>query len=125
MPRSPSRDLADRFEGNRAYFRGPEAVRRWKYLLAAVALVLVVWWAVADVAAPSRSAYSHTHGPVAKPHAAWDDNCAACHREHSASEFGPVSLFHARDRWHDLTCEKCHAGAAHNANVNAEGRTGH
>src|SRR5262249_14392251 len=49
----------------------------------------------------------------------------ACHVGYSASDFGPVSLFHTRERWHDLTCEKCHAGPAHHATVTAEGDSFH
>jgi hypothetical protein len=117
MPRSPSRDRADRFDGNRGYFRRPEALRRAKSALAVAALVLTGVWVVADVVDPARTAYSHAHGPLANPHAVWESDCAACHRPHSVSEVGLGSIFHARDRWHDLTCEKCHAGPAHNANV--------
>jgi hypothetical protein len=122
MPRSPSRDLSDRFTGNRAYFRRSEWMRHSRYLLAAVALVLAGVWAVADVVAPTQVAYSFSHGPLANPHAAWENDCAACHVESSSSDFGIRSVFNTRQRWQAMTCEKCHAGAIHNANLTATGR---
>src|SRR5262249_40532293 len=83
-----------------------------KYALAAIAFVAACGWAAVDIFKPSKAAYAHTHGPLANPHAAFDDNCAACHVPHSPSEFGISALFHTRDRWHDLTCGQCHAGMA-------------
>ena len=112
MPRSPSRDLSDRFAGNRGYFRHGDAIRRGKYVVALVALMLAVAWVVADVALPARAITAHTHGPLANPHAHWENDCAVCHRPYTASGSTSSSVFHARDRWHDLTCEKCHAGGA-------------
>ncbi len=113
MPRSPSRDLADRYAGNRRYFRRWTALDRWKVALAVAALVAGLGWAAADyLGVPGRfAAYQHTHGPVASVHAAWDNNCAACHKQHAPGELG-VSVLDAGTRWRDFTCEKCHAGAA-------------
>jgi hypothetical protein len=125
MPRSPSRDLSDRFAGNRGYFRRPDALRRAKHAAAVFAILLAAAWVAADVAAPSWAVTAHTHGAVAGPHAHWEDDCAACHRPHSAGEFTAGSVFAARDRWHDLTCEKCHAGPAHSAGVGAAGQEFH
>jgi hypothetical protein len=125
MPRSPSRDLSDRFAGNRGYFRRGDAIRRAKFGTALVVLVLALGWAAADVALPARATPLHTHGPVANPHAHWENDCAVCHRPHSASEFTPGSVFRARDRWHDLTCEKCHAGPTHAENVADSGKEFH
>ncbi|MBX9579572.1 MAG: hypothetical protein K2X87_04620 [Gemmataceae bacterium] len=119
MPRSPSRDLADRFDGNRDYVRRWDGVRRAKYALAAVALVVPVGWAAYDLAGPRPTAeYAHTHGPLAQVHAVWDGDCAACHRAHGVADLrDPSSLLRVKDRWHDLTCEKCHAGPAHHKTV--------
>ena len=124
MPRSPSRDLADRFAGNRGYFHRPDALRRGRYALAILALVAVAGWAVVDVVRPSAVA-AHTHGRLAGPHSALDENCAACHAPHTLGELGPASLFQTHDRWHDLTCERCHAGPAHHAAVTAAGHEFH
>ena len=90
MPRSPSRDLSDRYIGKRGYFRNPDWIRRWKYLLAAGAFIAACGWAAMDIAQPSRAAYGYTHGPLANPHAAYDDQCAACH---TAAGVGIVGLF--------------------------------
>ncbi len=122
MPRSPSRDLSDRFTGNRAYFHRSEWMRRNRYLFALAALILAGLWAVADVAAPTKVAYSFSHGPLANPHAAWENDCAACHFGYSTSDISVRSLFNTRERWQAMTCEKCHLGAAHNENLTATGR---
>lgn len=120
MPRSPSRDLSDRFVGRRGYFRSPDAIRRGRRALTVVAILAAVAWAVVDVAKPAqRVQYSHSHGRLANVHAAFDNNCEACHKAHSVS-LNPLDVFKARDRWHDLTCEKCHAGPPHHASANKE-----
>ena len=125
MPRSASRDLADRYTGNRGYFRRPDAVRRAKVWCALVALGLSAGWAFVDATNPSRAAYSHSHGPLANPHAPWDNNCEACHKPQSFDITRPLSVFRATERWHDLTCEKCHTGAAHHATVTPSGESFH
>lgn len=125
MPRSPSKDLADRFTGNRGYFHIPDGLRRTKTWLALAVLGLTVGWAVFDLGTPSRAAYTHTHGPLANPHATWDATCDACHRPQSAGSFSLTSVFHARDRWHDLTCETCHRGPAHQKSLTPEGNDFH
>ncbi len=121
MPRSPSRDLSDRFIGKRGYFRWPDPLRRGKIALSWVALLSAAAWGVVDVAEPvQRVQYSHSHGRLANVHAAFDNNCEACHKAHGLDEFNPVSVFNVRDRWHDMTCEKCHGGPAHHASANDE-----
>ena len=117
MPRSPSRDRADRFTGNRGYFHQPDGIRRVKNWLALAALGLTGGWAVVDATTPQRVVATHTHGPVASVHAAWDHHCEACHKPESLSSVGVGSLFRAGDRWLDLTCGKCHTGTAHHAAV--------
>src|SRR5262245_38813090 len=129
MPRSPSRDLSDRYIGKRGYFRTPDAIRKGKYLLAAVALIFAGGWAAVDIFMPVRTAYGHTHGPLASPHAAFDDNCAACHAPQTFVA-NPFAIFHARERWHDLTCGKCHAGPndpgfAHHASASEDAKNFH
>ncbi len=125
MPRSPSRDLSDRYIGRRGYFRNPDAIRKGKYALSFIALFAVFAWAVIDVVQPSKAAYGHSHGPLANPHAAFDDNCSACHASYSAGDFGPISMFNARERWHKLTCDKCHSGPGHHASATPEGAARH
>ncbi|MCS6863519.1 MAG: cytochrome c3 family protein [Gemmataceae bacterium] len=113
MPRSPSRDLSDRYTGRRGYFRNPDRLRRGKYTLAVMALVAAGAWAAVDVTRSSQAAYAHTHGPLTNPHAAFDDNCAACHTSFSWKDAWSGNILNVRDRWHDFTCSKCHAGADH------------
>jgi hypothetical protein len=125
MPRSPSRDLSDRYDGNRGYFRRPCGTARLKHWLAFAGLGAAVGWAAFDLLLPGRAAHTHTHGPLAGPHALWEANCDACHVRFSAADVGPLSLFRAGARWHALSCEKCHAGPPHHANVNAEGAAFH
>ena len=125
MPRSPSRDLSDRYIGRRGYFRNPDAIRKGKYALSLIALFAVIGWAVVDVMQPSRANYGHSHGPLTNPHAAFDDNCSACHASYSAGDVGLLSAFNARERWHNLTCEKCHSGPAHHASATPEGAARH
>lgn len=127
MPRSPSRDRSDRYTGNRAYFHEPDWLRVWKLRAIAIGLAIVVGWLVVEFAFPSKAATAHTHGDLANPHAAWDADCAACHVDDNSSSFlkNPVSVFHAGDRWHNLTCEKCHAGPAHHSSINDEGQAFH
>jgi hypothetical protein len=125
MPRSPSRDLSDRYTGKRGYFRNPDSLRKWKYALAWFALAAALAWAAVDVMKPPGAAYAHSHGPLANPHAAFDNNCAACHVAHSLADFGPLAVFETRARWHDLTCEKCHTGAPHHGSVTPENKEFH
>src|SRR5436190_24002924 len=125
MPRSPARDLSDRYTGKRGYFRNPDALRWWKYALAWLAFAGALAWAAVDVARPPGAAYAHTHGPLANPHAAFDTNCAACHVGHTWDEALTSKALDVRGRWHDLSCEKCHTGAAHHSSATAEARDFH
>ncbi|AWM39759.1 hypothetical protein GobsT_18790 [Gemmata obscuriglobus] len=125
MPRSPSRDLSDRYIGRRGYFRSPDVFRRARRALTAIALIGAGVWAAVDVAKPAqRVQYAHSHGQLADVHAAFDNNCEACHKAHKVS-LNPLDAFRARDRWHDLTCEKCHAGPPHHASSNKEAQAFH
>ena len=119
MPRSPSRDLVDRFAGNRGYFHRADPLRRWKNGVALAALGLTFGWLLVEFALPARAISAHSHGDLANPHAAFDANCEACHKPHSAGDFfaNPLSVFSTNARWHDLTCTKCHAGPTHHASV--------
>jgi predicted CXXCH cytochrome family protein len=80
-----------------------------------VALGLPLGWAGwALFANPAPSRYSP--GPVARAHAAWDNECAACHRPHSAAIEADATLG-VRGRWRDFTCARCHGGADHVADT--------
>lgn len=114
MPRSPSRDLSDRFIGSRRYFRQLTPIERWKFGLSRAALVALAIWAVVSFAFPAvDSRLQVSHGPLADVHAAWDAQCDACHRPNAG-----LSL-DAHVKWHDLTCQKCHGAPAHHASIPA------
>jgi len=117
MPRSPSRDRSDRYIGNRGYFRDPDRLRRLKTRAVVAGVAFTAAWVVVEFALPSRAVTFHTHGDLIAPHAAWANDCAACHKAHGVAEVSVGGVFAARDRWHDLTCEKCHAGPAHHETV--------
>lgn len=119
MPRSPSRDLVDRYTGNRGYFHRPDRLRQWKNAAALLFTGLTLGWVILELAFPARAVQYHTHGELADPHAAFDQNCQACHAAHGVQDFtgNPLSVFRTRDRWHDLTCTKCHAGPPHHTAV--------
>jgi hypothetical protein len=125
MPRSPSRDLSDRYIGNRGYFRRPDRIFATKYILTGIALVFACGWITFDLFFLSESAYSHTHGPLANVHAALDTQCAECHIGFSFSDSNKISPFDVRDRWNAMTCEKCHPGPAHHATVTPKGAEFH
>jgi hypothetical protein len=95
------------------------------FLLSALAFVLTACWATAELVAPAHMQVVHTHGPLANPHAAWENDCAACHRQQDSSTFSVSSILRAGDRWHDLTCGKCHSGAVHNPSLTSNGREFH
>jgi hypothetical protein len=115
VPRSPSRDLSDRFIGSRRYFRHLTPIEKWKFGLSRAALVVLAGWAVVTFAFKSPStAFQVSHGPLADVHAAWNMQCEACHRPNA----GPS--LDARAKWHDLTCQKCHAAPAHHASIPAD-----
>ncbi|MCI0701943.1 MAG: cytochrome c3 family protein [Planctomycetia bacterium] len=125
MPRSPARDLSDRYTGSRGYFQQSDAIRRGKYALMGVGLLVVGVWAAVDINKPERAAYAHTHGPLAEAHAAFDENCAACHVSQTPDHFSAGSMFDARQRWHTFTCERCHGGPIHHTSMTDEGKQFH
>ena len=127
MPRSASRDRSDLFAGRRGYFHRPTRLATGKTVLSLLALLASSGWAVYDAAADPADPIAHSHGDLANPHVAWEKDCAACHTTFCGADFtgDPLSAFDARQRWQTLTCEKCHAGPAHRADVNAAGAEWH
>src|SRR5262249_13779103 len=113
MPRSPTRDLSDRFAGRRDYYQKWDWIRRWKYLLSAIALVVTVGWACVDWFLPSHAAITHTHGSLVHSHSAWDADCQACHKTRTDPASFRAALCETQHRWREWTCEKCHRGTIH------------
>jgi len=121
----PNRQKANRFTGNRAYFRKhADWIRQYRWYLAGAATLIPVLVMAGYSVAPNSTSYMHSHGELANPHAAWEHKCDACHKQQSWGEH-KGGLLDAESRWHDMTCEKCHQGAAHNANISAAGTDYH
>src|SRR5437870_3764257 len=99
MPRSASRDLADRYAGNRRYFRHFNAHERWKIRLSRLVLLAFLGWLAWSYFAKTLD-YQVSHGPVANVHAAWDQQCDACHRDPAGANW-----LDAHGRWHDFSFE--------------------
>ncbi len=115
MPRSASRDLADRFAGPGGtrvrYFQKFNRYELWKIWLSRLAVaVVLVWGALLFFTKQADSQV--THGTVANVHAPWNDKCEACHRDTPGANF-----LDARGRWRTFSCEKCHAAPVHHANI--------
>src|SRR4051794_311090 len=118
-PRSPSRDRSDRFTGFRGYVRVPDRYVTAKRVALLAAVLLTGLWLVVEFFHPRATAF-HTHGPLANPHAAWDQDCAACHVPQDWGDARLATVLDAGSRWHQLTCTKCHAGPAHHHTAKAE-----
>lgn len=109
---APNRQRVERFEWNRHYFhnRSPLARRRTQWCV--LAFVLAGGWLALGWTLPEgERQHRLTHGPLASPHAAWEQNCDACHTP-SAFDQRPAKLFaNVHTRWHNFRCETCHQGA--------------
>jgi hypothetical protein len=125
MPRSPSRDLSDRYDGNRGYFHRRTGLGWLKHWLTHTAVGLTAGWVLFDLFFPTRAAHTHSPGALAGPHAMWEADCKACHVPFSARDVGASSLLRPAERWHALTCEKCHPGPPHHASIRPESATFH
>src|SRR4051794_19871465 len=61
------------------YFKTLDAVTWSKLILLVLGVMLTVGWIVWGLQRPDRGEAAHAPGPVAAVHAAWADNCNACH----------------------------------------------
>src|ERR1700722_15365967 len=112
---SPSRIRSDRFAERRTAFRYRTPLEEGRLWLSVGALSLAAaWLVIALVVRGDQSSYSS--GNVANVHAAWNNDCAACHRPQSlgTSDAGLLAVEH---RWRDFSCDNCHGGPPHHANV--------
>jgi len=120
MPRSPSRDFAERFnhrDGTRLrYFRDWNRHEQWKIWLSRLAVLAVLGWAAASFLT-ARFNTQANHGPVIAAHARWENECEVCHRDVQGK-----STLDAHSRWHEFSdsCIRCHAAPAHSDMLKAE-----
>jgi hypothetical protein len=92
------------------YFKHGTYLDRCKNGLALVLLVLAVAY-VAFILAADRRAVSR--GPVANVHAAWDNNCQACHESFSGVGLGRLWGASVAHTTSDEKCQTCHLGTDH------------
>lgn len=95
---------------NRAYFQTLSSFqenRRW-LILAAIAIG-AGWCAWGAIDVPRH----YSPGPVAAPHAKWENNCEACHVPFSPIKTSTWLTTAETRREVDAKCESCHRGPAH------------
>jgi hypothetical protein len=104
LPRRPrtAKKLAQRIE--LSYFKRPQPLRHWRFILSVALPVLALLWLAVARLSGSRTAYSM--GPVSKPHAFFGQKCSACHVADTISFRHPVT---------DQSCLACHDGPIHQA----------
>jgi hypothetical protein len=83
-PVSAAKSRAQRIPLN--YFKQPDRMSWWKWLLAGVAVGVTVLWLVGGVLTGERSNERYSHGELAVKHQQLDSHCAACH-----VDFSPIS----------------------------------
>lgn len=111
---SQNRERARPFGQNRRYFLGGTAIGSAKVRLSVLLLALsMAWVAVAAVSKEKRDRATN-HGPIHKSHAAWIDQCDACHVPFNGEKAG---IFETKDRWNTFRCETCHAGPVESPKV--------
>ena len=104
MSRRPrtAKKLAQRIE--LSYFKQPQPLRRWRFILSVTFPALALLWLAAAGVSKNRSPYSM--GRVAASHAFFGQKCSACHVADTVS---------FRHRVTDQACLACHDGPIHHA----------
>ncbi|MBY0228517.1 MAG: hypothetical protein K2W96_04475 [Gemmataceae bacterium] len=108
-PPNPSRLRAARFDGKRQYARSLTEFERWVLAGSIVLAFAAIGYVVAGI---RPSPESLAPGPLARPHGAFNSECAACHRPHPLGET-ETGFFDVGARWRDLSCFGCHGDAPH------------
>lgn len=117
----PARDpktFSSRFELD--YFRRARKLRRWKWLLTVIALLVSVVVVATLIAAP-RFHTVFQAAPVSHSHAIFGDNCALCHDQ----PFGTLARFvpgATGGTVSDAKCLACHDTGRHDAHQIRHGR---
>ena len=112
------------------YYRRLTGLDAAKWLLTSLASLLaggyVLWTLLGWLAGSPAATRQFSPAPVARAHAAWETDCAACHlpgtnlRHDAAAVSLASALLNGRNP-HDHTaidaqCQKCHAGPEHHSN---------
>jgi hypothetical protein len=125
-PGRTQKQIAERYKGNLGYYRKLHPWRRAK-LIVSVLSILGGLIAIYLFQKYGRETFFNA-GKISANHAAFADNCAACHDKTAAAPGGDPRKFKAvlRDRFHkgisfdaiDRKCESCHQQHTfHEANV--------
>ncbi|MFO0952846.1 MAG: cytochrome c3 family protein [Isosphaeraceae bacterium] len=97
------------------YYKKPDFYTRWRNRLSVIAAALVLAWIVTAFW-PSKLA---THGPLARVHATWDEQCEKCHVPFTPiNGSGWSASFVVDSRASDAKCAECHKDAGtHHSNI--------
>jgi hypothetical protein len=112
------------------YYRTPDRLLRLRRLLWVLAIIATAGFLLA-AGFTDRSATPHSwsivprriasKGPVAEPHAMWDANCDACHKDFSSinsTRWAPSLL--GGSTAESSKCKNCHAGPVHHISQKSE-----
>lgn len=98
-----------------AYYRQPTAASRWRLGLGLLAVGLAIGWVgLSPRWRPARGVQLFqwkglsNPGPLASPHALWEDRCEACHEP-----FRAVAGAGQAGTGSDANCQSCHRGPEH------------
>jgi hypothetical protein len=102
------------------YYKRADALLWSRRLLSLAAAVVAVLWVAGSALGWGRADRSRsigaltTHGPLARAHATWDNECEACHVPFSPIDGTSwVGRFFSHPRTSDAKCQACHNAADH------------
>jgi hypothetical protein len=105
------------------YYKRTDRITTWRLILSAIACGLAAAWAMgfswnfwSPSARADRARQLASHGPLTQSHAAWENQCEACHVSFAsiglATWAAPVVGDSARS---NARCQECHAAPIHHA----------
>ena len=104
-----SKSLAERIDIS--YWSRSHPLRRWKWLLAGLAVALAVVWLVLAAVLGNQRLYEA--GPLSTVHAMLESDCGQCHTQSWQPAVRLVSLDSHRRSVPDSACTRCHDGPIH------------
>src|SRR5690242_2903728 len=100
---SPTRLRPDRLSFCRTYFAGHTWLTGARLILTlgflSAALAALALWALPRLRGREAGALPLTHGRLTEAHAAWDDECAACHNPQSIQGTPQAKWLDVQGRW--------------------------